>query len=256
MDSQLFDQFLEDSWSSEPCDSKPINTTFDTWPDHLWLNQYDPLACMPEDFQTPDDLESTFNLSTTSSPPMFELPSPILSSFSLSNADPFDQKPLLDLWVPTAIETTMAATSPSETSSPTSSTSNSSRAQPKRSPARTRKPQPRSENSSPKASCGKGKNSHNLIEKRYRNNINSKIQTLRDCIPSFRSKNEDESEDGESEGKVKCNKGIILEKAIQYIAELEREVERLEKENKGLEAVITGCMPRYLGLGARYAVTC
>jgi hypothetical protein len=69
----------------------------------------------------------------------------------------------------------------------------------------------RGKSSSP---IGKGqKNSHNLIEKRYRNNLNSKINALRDSIPSLCSTaKEEEGEDamdsdsGEMRKAPKCNK--------------------------------------------------
>jgi len=49
----------------------------------------------------------------------------------------------------------------------------------------------------------------------------------------------------------KCNKGIILDKAIEYIAQLEKEVQRISKENSGLQSMIKGNLPSYLRLGLR-----
>jgi len=49
----------------------------------------------------------------------------------------------------------------------------------------------------------------------------------------------------------KCNKGIILDKAIEYIAQLEKEVQRISKENSGLQLMIKGSLPSYLRLGPR-----
>lgn len=71
-----------------------------------------------------------------------------------------------------------------------------------------------SKNSRAKSPCSKRQNAHNLIEKRYRNNLNCKINTLRNSIPSLRSatKENEEGEDGtdsdagESNKVQKCNK--------------------------------------------------
>merc|ERR1711964_444101 len=98
MDSQLFDQFLEDRWSADPCDSKPVNTGSDLCPNYMWFNQYDPLAFDFEDLQSLGDLESC-NLSNSSSPPEFALPSPISDASSLTAEDRFDQKSFIDPWL-------------------------------------------------------------------------------------------------------------------------------------------------------------
>jgi len=256
------------------------------WPNSLWLNQYNPLAYNFEDLQSPDDLESGFSLSNSSSPPVFELPLPILDSSSLSTEDPFNQKSLIDPWVipitafenntnttPTAPcnspsgENFPAIATPSLVSSPDSSESNSPwdvvehDVGTKRPTTMRARKQHRSENSRAKVpTCPKRQNLHNLIEKRYRNNLNSKIQTLRDSIPSLRSATTDDEEgedgmDSDAAAEIrkvqKCNKGVILEKAIGYIAELEKEVESLSKENARLQLMIKGYTSSYLRLAAR-----
>ncbi|KAL5330678.1 hypothetical protein ACEPPN_000197 [Leptodophora sp. 'Broadleaf-Isolate-01'] len=277
MDSQLFDQFLEDRWSADPCDLKPVNTGADLYPNYIWLNQYNPLAFDFEDLQS-FDLESC-NLSNSSSPAEFALPSPISDASHLNAEDLFDQKSFIEPWlIPTAFENSTATpaalcnsptlSAPSLASSPSSSESNSPwdvdrDVEPKKSKStispRTVKKNQISEISRGKSASpiGKGqKRSHNLIEKRYRNNLNSKINTLRDSIPSLRSTaKEEEGEDamdsdsGEMRKAQKCNKGIILDKAIQYIAELEKGVQRLSKENSRLEMIVKGRIPNYLMLG-------
>lgn len=165
---------------------------------------------------------------------MFELPSPVSDSSPLSEANLFDQKSLIDLWVsPTAVRSnTIAPTAsynspsgenfpaiavPNLASPPSSSESNSPwdvehDAGTKRSTTRTRKR--RSENSQAKVPYSKHRNSHNLIEKKYRNNLNSKIQILRDSIPSLRSATRESEEAGDgmdsdatgSRTVQKCNK--------------------------------------------------
>jgi Helix-loop-helix DNA-binding domain len=81
---------------------------------------------------------------------------------------------------------------------------------------------------------------HNSIEKRYRMNLNSKIDQLRDSVPSLRERpgaNDSGSNSDDSDQELKeldgltaahkFNKATIFDKAIEYI-------EHLEKRNKGL----------------------
>ncbi|KAJ5644078.1 uncharacterized protein N7484_006585 [Penicillium longicatenatum] len=86
------------------------------------------------------------------------------------------------------------------------------------------------------------KRAHNVIEKRYRANLNEKIAELRDSVPSLRTtkntngeSNEDE-EDGEgAQSASKLNKASILSKATEYIKHLEIRNQRLEDENTALK---------------------
>ncbi|KXH26152.1 helix-loop-helix DNA-binding domain-containing protein [Colletotrichum simmondsii] len=99
------------------------------------------------------------------------------------------------------------------------------------------------------------KNPHNMIEKRYRVNINEKIIALRDAVPSLRcvvqhtenphaaaaaAAESDEAIDVVEElgGLMparKLNKATILSKATEYIAHLEKKNSQLWKENEALE---------------------
>ncbi|RAL14321.1 basic helix-loop-helix domain-containing protein [Aspergillus homomorphus CBS 101889] len=85
------------------------------------------------------------------------------------------------------------------------------------------------------------KRAHNVIEKRYRANLNDKIAELRDSVPSLRaSKNAAGNmiDDDEGEGVTpasKLNKASILSKATEYIRHLEIRNKRLEEENTALK---------------------
>lgn len=92
----------------------------------------------------------------------------------------------------------------------------------------------------------KEKSSHNMIEKRYRTNINDKINALRDAVPALRvlvDSGDDEFDDNELEGlqpAKKLNKATILSKATEYIKHLEKKNEGLKKENDALKNHLYG----------------
>lgn len=88
------------------------------------------------------------------------------------------------------------------------------------------------------------KTAHNMIEKRYRTNLNDKIAALRDSVPSLRvmagtSKlGEDGEDDEDLEGLTpahKLNKATVLAKATEYIRHLEKRTKRLQDENDQLK---------------------
>jgi len=89
-----------------------------------------------------------------------------------------------------------------------------------------------------KAGIGKGgkKTAHNMIEKRYRNNLNDKIAALRDAVPSLRvmcrnasEGDEDDAEDLEGLAPAhKLNKATVLSKATEYIRHLEKQKGKME----------------------------
>lgn len=96
------------------------------------------------------------------------------------------------------------------------------------------------------AKPGASKRPHNVIEKRYRANLNEKIAELRDSVPVLRavqkarSREEGDASSGEdnieslgSGGKL--NKASILTKAVEYIKHLEFRNKRLEDENRALK---------------------
>ncbi|KAH7319808.1 hypothetical protein B0I35DRAFT_408567 [Stachybotrys elegans] len=84
------------------------------------------------------------------------------------------------------------------------------------------------------------KTAHNMIEKRYRTNLNDKIAALRDSVPSLRimsksARGEDTTEDREELHGLtpahKLNKATVLSKATEYIRHLEKRNSRLQEEN-------------------------
>jgi hypothetical protein len=83
------------------------------------------------------------------------------------------------------------------------------------------------------------KRAHNVIEKRYRANLNDKIAELRDSVPSLRTNktggSADDDDEAEANSTSKLNKASILSKATEYIKHLEIRNKRLEDENTGLK---------------------
>ncbi|TEY71143.1 hypothetical protein BOTCAL_0100g00060 [Botryotinia calthae] len=88
---------------------------------------------------------------------------------------------------------------------------------------------------------------HNMIEKRYRNNLNDKIAALRDSVPSLRimqksARGEVTADDrDELQGLTpahKLNKATVLSKATEYIRHLEKRNSRLQDENNQMKTRI------------------
>ncbi|KAI7640230.1 hypothetical protein KC322_g20648, partial [Hortaea werneckii] len=85
------------------------------------------------------------------------------------------------------------------------------------------------------------KTSHNVIEKRYRNNLNDKIVELRNSVPSLRAMGRaNGGEDNEDlEGLTpahKLNKATVMAKATEYIKHLEKRNKTMADEMAGLQA--------------------
>ncbi|KAJ9662820.1 Clr6 histone deacetylase associated PHD protein-2 Cph2 [Coniosporium apollinis] len=88
------------------------------------------------------------------------------------------------------------------------------------------------------------KTAHNMIEKRYRTNLNDKIAALRDSVPSLRVMSrvngvEEEDDPEDLEGLMpahKLNKATVLSKATEYIRHLEKRNKRLCDDVAALKA--------------------
>lgn len=89
--------------------------------------------------------------------------------------------------------------------------------------------------------------SHNVIEKRYRSNLNDKINDLRDAVPSLKAEAEI--------GNVKHPKGKIIQAAAEYIRDIEQRCVRLQEENNRLTAKLhSERQPRSGGLVSKVVV--
>ncbi|KAF4554935.1 Hypothetical protein D9617_3g020040 [Elsinoe fawcettii] len=96
------------------------------------------------------------------------------------------------------------------------------------------------------------KTSHNVIEKRYRNNLNTKIMELRESVPSLRAMTKGSAEEDDSEEldgltpAHKLNKSTIMAKATEYI-------KHLEKRNKTMADEMDALKTRMAALEQAYA---
>ena len=85
---------------------------------------------------------------------------------------------------------------------------------------------------------------HNMVEKRYRVNLNDKITALRNSVPSLRARNPQPRNstisNDPSSTTTSLKKAQILTKAIEYISQLESHVRTLTNENTSLKARLSG----------------
>ncbi|KAL1837871.1 hypothetical protein VTJ49DRAFT_3297 [Mycothermus thermophilus] len=159
------------------------------------------------------------------------------------------------------------AKTPATTTTTTTTTRSSSVSQPSPSSQQQQQQQQTSttRRSSAPSALGTKKTAHNMIEKRYRTNLNEKIARLRDAVPALRqmaqrnrlaslgangngNENlEDDAEEGTGvalfstgAGATKLNKATILSKATEYILQLERRNQGLETENSALRGRMEG----------------
>lgn len=136
--------------------------------------------------------------------------------------------------VDTVSYTTPAAISPSSDKSPYSGCTTSSR---KRKSCDSGIGSCSHASMSPPLSPAHKRTSHNMIEKRYRTNLNEKISGLRNAVPALRMLSchaapEEESDDQPSGQKL--SKAAILSKATEYIRALEKKIEKAGWENAEL----------------------
>lgn len=166
--------------------------------------------------------------------------------FSTLSAIPQDQSYQLPSSGPGSVTTPSMHHSPESTSDKrTSLSSQVSPDPPKKRGGRKRKAEVEQENKNENGDSQDGdeppvkKTSHNVIEKRYRNNLNDKIVELRQSVPALRAMGRDGEECEDLEGLApahKLNKATIMAKATEYIKHLEKRNQSMETEMAALKA--------------------
>lgn len=88
----------------------------------------------------------------------------------------------------------------------------------------------------------KVRTSHRIVERNYRCNINSKINELRDAVPTLRiASGETSLQIADLEGLVpapKLNKASILSKAIEYIGHMQKKNDNLQSKIERLQMIV------------------
>ena len=113
---------------------------------------------------------------------------------------------------------------------------------------------------------------HALVENEYRANLNDKIVALRDCLPpSYQQRAEeadDEADDEMDDGQVfpeaiprstrrrQLNEAVTLKLAREYIAELERERDKLAGNNLALRSRLEMISVKYTEVADVREVCC
>ncbi|KAL9102860.1 MAG: hypothetical protein Q9163_002041 [Psora crenata] len=90
-----------------------------------------------------------------------------------------------------------------------------------------------------KTSRKKDRARHNVVEQRYRENLNTRIMQLRDRIPSLQTHvgTEDDASIRRTKRGTIC-KATVLIKAGEYIEHLQSQTMRLQHQNDGLERLV------------------
>jgi hypothetical protein len=194
---------------------------------------------------------------------------PQARSTSYSSLTPQEETKLRNIAMPPSLSLPNPSTSPSQNLPYTSPSSSRSPSPSSHSRNRKRKSTPsdqEDEDGSPPPSSGNGrpvkKTAHNMIEKRYRTNLNDKIAALRDSVPSLRVMSKKNSRGEEMheylQGLTPAHrlnkvcplplpfpffvlangwlKATVLSKATEYIAHLEKRNKYLVKENAALKS--------------------
>lgn len=209
-----------------------------------------PFSDAPFDFVEPQDLKPTRPgpITRASSAALFQPQDTRRSIRGFSSLTEAEERNLQDIAMPYHVLSTIKI-SPSVPAS-VSSASRSPSAEPEKQARKTRKRKSVTDDDVPSALCLSRKRGHNAIEKRYRTNLNDKINLLREALPKLQRSSsnessktceeEDEEDDQEDtkSSQQKCGKAATLTMALEYIKHLELAAQRLGDETCTLQTRI------------------
>ncbi|CAK4033840.1 Sterol regulatory element-binding 1 [Lecanosticta acicola] len=92
-------------------------------------------------------------------------------------------------------------------------------------------------NRDPRSSISRGRVPHNLVERRYRDNLNNQIESLRLTLPSLKDAQPGDLDDTASPRMP--SKAVIISTAATYINDMENERTRLLAANKALQEQVS-----------------
>lgn len=91
-----------------------------------------------------------------------------------------------------------------------------------------------------RTSISRGRVPHNLVERRYRDNLNNQIELLRLTLPSLRDAQPCTAADYEDVSSPRMpSKAVIIQTAASYIQDMQNERTRLLDANQALQEQIT-----------------
>jgi len=224
--------------------------TFDDsviFPTPLALNE-DPLFSADWDQCTPPYDDGSYSTPLNWEPPKTKIEYTTPIAYTTMNAlTPAQQEKLRSIAMPSHLQYSSQRSPPSSAGMRKSQSVSS----PESNASRKRKSSADVEDDDDEDSAGQNhpvkKTAHNMIEKRYRTNLNDKIAALRDSVPSLRimsksARGEDTADDREElQGLTpahKLNKATVLSKATEYITHLEKRNKRLQNDNAYMKSRI------------------
>ncbi|TVY48113.1 putative transcription factor [Lachnellula occidentalis] len=209
-----------------PFDASPFE--FDQSPHGSAIDFMNTHTPHPANFQSEQDRPNTFR--------------------RFSSLTPEEEKRLEDIAMPYHLQALLQTPAESSSSPPESPIAATAPLAPEAQTRKSRKQKQTSPQSTSPSTIRQSRQSgHNAIEKRYRTNLNERIDCLRQGIPSLNRTSSSDSTSGDEivgdnrwDGQLKYGKAAVLARALEYIKHLETTTQRLSGEVKALKVRMGG----------------